>query len=135
MTAQDRTPLSGRLDGISVVPAKIRDTLDSGMLGKVQSLAPQLLARRCVECGYDGPLLRNGHAENCARCGCDLRQRPAMSYAEMEGFVLSPSRFNPKTIWPGQKPQLRRRWAAFLFFCAVMVGAIACLSVAALASV
>lgn len=45
------------------------------------------LARRCLRCGYDGALLKDGRAPRCSRCGCDLRERPARSYAEMEGFT------------------------------------------------
>lgn len=40
-----------------------------------------------MSCGYDGALLKDGRAARCARCGCDLRRRPPLSYAEMEGFV------------------------------------------------
>jgi len=52
-----------------------------------QTLDPRMLTRRCVGCGYDGALLRGGAASRCARCGCDLRQRPARSYAEMEDLL------------------------------------------------
>lgn len=118
-----------------VVRAGFRGTLKLGMLGKTKSLPASLLTRRCVECGYDGSLLRNGFANQCARCGCDLRDRPARSYAEMEGFILSQSRFHPETVWPANEQRVVRRWMVFLFLCAALVGAIACLSFAAIESV
>jgi len=46
-------------------------------------------ALRCVRCGYDGALLKEGRAPRCPRCGCDLRKRPALSYAQMEGFTAA----------------------------------------------
>jgi hypothetical protein len=46
-----------------------------------------MLVRMCVCCGYDGALLKGGTAPRCAHCGCDLRKRPARSYAEMEGLL------------------------------------------------
>jgi hypothetical protein len=88
----------------------------------VKSSHRDLFVRRCVACGYDGALLRGGQAARCARCGCDLHERPARSYAEMEGLVG-----HPITIESPWKPELRRqrliqRWLAFLFL--VMLGLI-----------
>ncbi len=65
-------------------------------VGQPGTLPQHLLQRRCVACGYDGALLRDGAAARCARCGCDLRRRPARSYAEMEGMVVgAPQRRGP----------------------------------------
>ena len=84
--------------------------------GKPETLQQHLLQRRCVECGYDGALLRDGAAARCARCGCDLRRRPARSYAEMEGMVV---RAPQRRVPPPEKRsrdlqrQLLGRWLAF----------------------
>lgn len=86
-----------------------------------------LFVRRCVCCGYDGALLRDGRARRCVRCGNDLVQRPARSYAEMEGLVGIAS--------PGAAPSARREasgapatmrvvqhWLAFIFI--VLMGVV-----------
>ncbi len=74
-------------------------------------------ARRCVCCGYDGDLLQNGEAERCARCGVDLRDRPARSYAEMEGFTADLGH-DEEVVIEGVRPMLER-WLAF----SILVGA------------
>ena len=82
------------------------------MVTNLGSLNEHLLIRRCVVCGYDGALLRNGEAERCARCGCDLHERPARSYAEMEGLrrPVAPSN---RPFADNDDERLRRRWLAF----------------------
>jgi|GEM_PF-4655968 len=48
------------------------------------------LERRCRRCGHDGPELQGDRScavFECPACGEDLYARPAMSYAEMEGFI------------------------------------------------
>lgn len=103
------------------------------MVGKVKSLDHRLFARRCVCCGYDGELLRGGTAERCARCGCDLRIRPARSYAEMEGLIGQ-----PLTLHAPLDDDIRRheriihRWLAFLFVAMIGLLAIVYLSAAAM---
>jgi hypothetical protein len=86
-----------------------------------------MFVQRCVACGYDGALLRQGRAPRCAQCGCDLRERPARSYAEMEGLVgrpliLGPSYVPARRLDDGARSMQRaiQRWIAFLFF--VLVG-------------
>lgn len=105
------------------------------MLSNLGTLNHRLLTRRCVGCGYDGALLRGGLAQRCARCGCDLRQRPARSYAEMEGLLGQPY------LRPNIAPLPRRtlcterlihRWLAFLFMLLMGIVAIGYLSAAAL---
>ena len=73
------------------------------MLSRTRTLDQRLMRRRCVACGYDGSLLRNGFATRCAKCGCDLRKRPARSYVEMEGLSwgdqrrpVGPTGFDPE---------------------------------------
>lgn len=105
------------------------------MLGKLKRLPSQLLVRRCVACGYDGSLLRMSETTRCPRCGCDLSQRPARSYAEMEGLLPYSSAPPAPSLWPRNEVRLRERWLVFMFFWAVLLGAIACLSFAALGSV
>ena len=104
--------------------------------GQPGTLQQHLLQRQCVECGYDGALLRDGAAARCARCGCDLRRRPARSYAEMEGMVVrAPQRRGP----PPEKRshdlqrQLLQRWLAFGFLAIGLLLLLVYLAVAAFA--
>lgn len=75
-----------------------------------------VMVRRCVACGYDGSLLRNGRAARCARCGCDLRLRPARSYAEMEGLLGDLGPIPAPASEQRRQERLLHRWLAFLFF-------------------
>ena len=91
------------------------------MVQRVKAANRDLFVRRCVECGYDGALLKGGRAERCALCGCDLRVRPARSYAEMEGFVGLPS--SPDAVGStfmiegaGDGRHVFQRWLTFIFF-------------------
>lgn len=99
-----------------------------------------MLVRRCVACGYDGGLLNAGLAERCARCGVDLRERPAMSYAEMEGLLGQPlevrdiaggSNTSQLDRRPHYQQSIIQRWLAFLFL--AMVGLVAFVYLAAAA--
>ena len=89
------------------------------MLSRTDTLDQRLLRRKCVACGYDGALLRDGMASRCARCGCDLRKRPARSYIEMEGFPPLPPRTSRRHD-PYVEARLVHRWVAFMFL--VMFG-------------
>jgi hypothetical protein len=84
------------------------------MVGKVRTINRDLFVRRCVGCGYDGALLHAGRAERCARCGCDLRLRPARSYAEMEGILGQPLRLDTDAA-PRAEHRLIQNWLVFLF--------------------
>ncbi|MHC4414743.1 MAG: hypothetical protein ACYS0G_05620 [Planctomycetota bacterium] len=90
------------------------------MVARTNILDERLLRRRCVACGYDGALLRGGLAPRCARCSCDLQERPARSYAEMEG-LLSPSedRRTPPADTRHEE-RLVYRWLSF--FLLAMIG-------------
>ena len=105
------------------------------MLGKLKRLPSSLLVRRCVACGYDGALLRSSETRRCPRCGCDLKKRPARSYAEMEGLVPGAALCSKPMIWPRDEMHLTHRWLVFMFFWAILVGAITCLSMAALGNI
>ncbi len=103
------------------------------MIGSARTLDPRLLRRQCVACGYDGALLRNGLAARCARCGCDLRERPARSYVEMEGFGRFPVR-PARPSWPTEASRdawMLHRWIAFMFFTMMIVVTMIYLSAAA----
>ena len=100
------------------------------MVGRTKTLDPRLVRRQCLRCGYDGALLRGGEAARCARCGCDLRKRPARSYLEMEGFLGIAT---PKP-WPDDhQPEVGMvtRWVAFLFLSMVGLVMLIYLSAAA----
>ncbi|UCD76702.1 MAG: hypothetical protein JSV91_07200 [Phycisphaerales bacterium] len=98
----------------------------------MKTLDHTMFVRRCVACGYDGALLQGGRAARCARCGCDLRERPARSYAEMEGFIGQPVILDSPREHPVPQEKLIHRWLAFLFFALLMLIGIAYLSSAAL---
>jgi hypothetical protein len=101
------------------------------MLSNTKTLDDRLLRRRCVACGYDGALLRNGFATLCAKCGCDLRKRPARSYVEMEGLPgIHRSRIGPTGVDP--EPHALSRWLAFLFLVMLMLITIIALASATL---
>ncbi len=89
------------------------------MTQKTQTFDRRLLVRQCVACGYDGALLRGGQAQRCARCGCDLRHRPARSYAEMEGLLGQPMTIDSPLSQQHREERLIHRWLAFLF-CAAL---------------
>ena len=103
------------------------------MIGSARKLDPRLLRRQCLACGYDGALLRNGQAARCARCGCDLRERPARSYVEMEGFGRFPAR-PARSSWPidaSRDAWMLHRWTALTFFTMMIVVTMIVLSAAA----
>ena len=92
------------------------------VVGKAHSVKRNHFIRRCVFCGYDGALLRGGHASTCAACGCDLTQRPARSYAEMEGLAQPPMTLETLMV-DSRAARIGRtgqRWLSFLFL--VVVG-------------
>ena len=107
------------------------------MLGKMKTIESRLLTLRCVGCGYDGSLLRGGHAPHCPRCGCDLRRRPARSYAEMEGLldteIEEADADEIQYLRPAREERVIHRWLAFLFFAMMGLIVIACLTKAAFA--
>ena len=97
--------------------------------GKTRAIGHDIFVVRCVACGYDGALLKAGRAERCARCGCDLLERPARSYAEMEGLLDEADSADARPRAALQEVdavrppyQTIQRWLAFMFF--VMIGLI-----------
>ena len=103
------------------------------MVSRTKTVDEHLVRRRCVECGYDGALLRDGRAPLCARCGCDLRRRPARSYLEMEGFLPAPVPRDRHHAPVGPEPDngMLRRWIAFLFLATLGLAMLIYLSAAA----
>ena len=91
------------------------------MLQQATTIDARLLVRKCVACGYDGKLLRNGQAPRCARCGCDLKERPARSYAEMEGLINHPTNLEAPLSNPPQERRFINRWIVFLFFATICI--------------
>ncbi|MCA9285326.1 MAG: hypothetical protein KDA22_08940 [Phycisphaerales bacterium] len=89
------------------------------MRGKLQTAAPHLHVRRCVCCGFDGASLRR--SAECPSCGCDLRERPPRSYAEMEGLNRRPTAVRDRA--PVAEHRAIERWLAVLFL--LMVGVVA----------
>jgi hypothetical protein len=104
------------------------------MIGKLRTIDERLLLRRCVACGYDGALLRDGSARRCARCGCDLAERPARSYAEMEGLLGMEEDWDEQSdaVTPHSEEGLIHRWLAFAFLTLIGLVTIAYLAAAAM---
>jgi hypothetical protein len=93
------------------------------MTVKTRAFNRDLYVRRCVVCGYDGAMLRGGSAHRCVRCGCDLRKRPARSYAEMEGLIGQPITLD-SPVTDGFRPRaMLYRWVGFLVI--VLLGFVA----------
>jgi hypothetical protein len=108
------------------------------MSAKMKTLDSRLLTLRCVCCGYEGSLLRDGQARHCARCGCDLRERPPRSYAEMEGLLGEPVTFPDHNMFIRRssfEQTLAHRWLFFFVMAMIGLVAIACLTAAALSGV
>jgi hypothetical protein len=100
------------------------------MAGSLKTVSTRLARRRCVSCGYDGALLRNGLADRCVRCGCDLYERPARSYAEMEGFVEiepEPEDLTPSPPATAEEARTIERWLVLCLGSAILIVAAATL--------
>lgn len=89
------------------------------MLQQATTIDARLRVRMCVACGYNGKLLRNGSAPRCARCGCDLRKRPARSYAEMEGLIHQPVTLDSPSINRQNNQRYFNKWILFLLIAAI----------------
>lgn len=85
------------------------------MVERVKTLDRRLLRRQCVVCGYDGTLLKGGQVAHCPRCNCDLRDRPARSYAEMEGLLGQPLTIDAPNAQQPRQERMIHKWLAFLF--------------------
>ena len=105
----------------------------SGIVARATTLENRLLRRRCLACGYDGKLLRDGLAARCARCGCNLRKRAARSYAEMEGFAGRPTARARREAQGNRcdEQRLVQRWLVFLILAMLGLVAIVYLGTAA----
>ena len=92
-------------------------SLMTAMVGRIQIQADRLLTPRCVACGAESPRERSALAEECPSCGCDFRERPARSYAEMEGLVGHPMPLDsPADRHAAHPDRLIQHWIAFAFF-------------------
>ena len=79
------------------------------------------LEPRCVACGQ---AVASAHlVETCRACGCDLQERPARSYAEMEGLVeavpAEAAAGDPFLAW--RRSLTLERWLLTLFTAAVLL--------------
>lgn len=95
------------------------------MASRLRTIPAHIHVRRCVCCGYDGALLKHGRAPRCARCGCDLRARPARSYAEMEGLAPPPEAQSAPSR--AHEQRIIERWLLRSMVAAVAVIALAAL--------
>jgi len=85
------------------------------MEARVKSLHEHLYTRRCVVCGYDGPMMQSEDVASCMSCGTNLLERPARSYAEMEGFHGQAVTIDSPLNDPARSQRLWRRWILFMF--------------------
>jgi len=100
---------------------------------KIDTIPRRHLVRRCMMCGYDGPAMRLPHTTHCVLCGCDLAQRPARSYAELEGFIPTASiEPAPPVGLDPQRAKLMQRWVAFIVFAGCALATLIYLAFAAL---
>ena len=105
------------------------------MQGRTHSQKDELSLRMCCACGCnDGPLQAAARmleeeavgfslpAPCCPECGCDLEERPPMSYAQMEGLheIAPPSRAD---VWAeALESRTIERWVGTSFV--VLLGTI-----------
>ncbi|MCE2874235.1 MAG: hypothetical protein LW625_01150 [Planctomycetaceae bacterium] len=78
------------------------------------------LVPRCVACGQEVAASRA--MDVCAGCGCDLADRPARSYAEMEGLVEAVAEAalqDPFVSW--RRSLTLERWLLTVFTAAVLL--------------
>jgi len=105
------------------------------MDGRTVHLRRHLLSRRCVACGAETDPLNDASPTYCPCCGTDLLERPARSYAEMEGLIGEETQ-QVLDASPGRSPssaaRLIERWIFFGFLTLLMLFAIAALASAAL---
>lgn len=69
--------------------------------------------RLCLRCGHDGPELQADPGDaplTCPRCGQDLYERPARSYAELEAIDDIPAPPPPRPSWSRRQWRLLRAW-------------------------
>ena len=88
-------------------------------------------ALRCVKCGHrlseDLHKPKTRSTCTCSKCGCDLGNRPPMSYARMEGFLgelAAPESDEPvaEQSWDHcLQERLTERWVASAFFGILLV--------------
>lgn len=100
------------------------------MEARVKSIREHLYTRRCVACGYDGALIQNETLTCCVACGTNLLERPARSYAEMEGFHGQAITIDSPLNDPTRMQRLLRRWVLFMFGALAGLSAIALLATA-----
>jgi predicted RNA-binding Zn-ribbon protein involved in translation (DUF1610 family) len=78
-------------------------------------LPPSFTVKTCLSCGYRGPELqgrRGRYQFVCPECGTDLYERPARSYAELEGLAEPDPAIDLEPDWAAEAPPSRWR-AAF----------------------
>lgn len=111
---ESNTKSAGNIEGVLVERRSGASLfLNIAMPVRTAILDRRLLMRRCVACGFDGEELLGGPTSRCPQCGCDLHERPARSYAEMEGLVGMPLVRPVESLPSIRKPALER-WLAFL---------------------
>lgn len=75
------------------------------------------LIPRCLACGQE----QLAHRPNCPGCGTDLEERPARSYAELEGLVEFDAPAHPVDPFMAWRRQVTlERWLLTAFTGAVL---------------
>ncbi len=87
--------------------------------GEIHSFQTRMVRPRCVRCGHLRSVCVNELAlpQHCEQCGCDLEDRPPMSYAAMEGFQEVPPEpaCNVESWHQALETRLVERWVATVF--------------------
>ena len=105
------------------------------MQGRTSNHTDTWSLQMCLRCGCtDAPLQVSREeledpvdfgrpAPSCPECGCDLEERPPMSYAEMEGLVDTPAGPSRADAWAeALESRSIERWVGTSFI--VLVGTV-----------
>ena len=87
---------------------------------RTSTIQARHLTPRCLDCG--AACHRPGPQDRCPGCGSDLRERPARSYAEMEGLVeVTPAPMRQDALREWRETQVLERWLLMAFATALLL--------------
>ncbi len=87
---------------------------------RTSTIQARHLTPRCLDCGASCHRVAPGN--RCPGCGCDLEERPARSYAEMEGLVeASTAPAPPDALREWRETLTIERWLLTAFTAVVLV--------------
>ena len=87
---------------------------------RTSTIQARHLTPRCLDCG--AACHHPGPQDRCPGCGSDLRERPARSYAEMEGLVeVTPAPMRHDALREWRETQVLERWLLTAFATALLL--------------